>query len=961
MYHPEIRRVSTAWLVLFMAAAAQWAICQQPLATGVASTATSVKPDAAATEFFESRVRPVLVKYCYDCHSQVTGKTMGGLSLDSRKGMMTGGRQGPAMVPGSTEGCKLLDAIRYRSADLQMPPSGKLPGAVVADIATWVKMGAPWPDARPSTQTNSHVVPGVTTIQQDRLRHWSWQPLKPIHLPAVKRTGWPKANIDRFILAKLESKSLTPGDYADRRTLIRRAYMDVIGLPPAQDEVDAFIADRSTDAWRRVVDRLLANPQYGERWGRFWLDLARYGEDQAHSFEPRLYPQGFRYRDWVADAFNSDMPYDKFLREQIAADVLNEPDREKQLPALGFFATGPVYYGDSKMLDQYDDRIDTMSRAMLGLTVACARCHDHKFDPIPQKDYYALAGVFASTNYIESPVAESPLGGAKTDPKSPGIANRNEAINKKANELDAFVAEHQKEFRSRYTPEIARYLVAAWRYKNRNVTVTDLTPASFSSTEKLEQTVLQRWIAYIDRTSIDDHGQAWITSLRTLVPAGKAKLDRSTDATTASAVQQAATNFQAAILEYSRRQDDNEVKKLKLAPISARERAALDEVTGSDGVLTLPRENFETLLTGDPKLRFGILSAELQRLKMGAFVHALTDAGKPIDLPVLVRGNPDAPGPVEPRHFLAILTESHGQPVPFNQGSGRLELANAIAGKSIPLAARVMVNRVWQHHFGVGLVRTASNFGMLGEAPSHPELLDYLTSRFITSGWSVKSLHREIMLSATYCLSSSMNARKFEIDPDDRLLWRMPRRRLEIEAWRDSMLAVSGTIDLTVGGPSLQLSSPDNRRRTFYAGVSRHDLDSMMKLFDFPDPNATTDARTSTTVPLQQLFVLNSEYMVRMAKAFAARINSSNAHTDTDRIRLAFSLAFNRTPDADELALARRFLASDRVPVTTQTVSGSEHTVNEAPTVQKPTGQTLTKWEQYAQVLLSSNEFMYVD
>jgi len=502
--------------------------------------------------------------------------------------------------------------------------------------------------------------------------------------------------------------------------------------------------------------------------------VARYGEDQAHTFQSRKYPQGFRYRDWLVKAFNDDMPFDRFIKEQLAADLIAPSPlplssggrgegvrggRVEHLPALGFFALGPVYYGDPKKLDQIDDRIDTLTRGLLGLTVACARCHDHKFDPIPTKDYYSLAGIVASTDYVE----------------------------------------------------------------------------------------------------------------------------------------------------------------LSLEP-------------GKEG---------EPLVVPPPK-------DKKKPEPKGAHIHAVKD-GNPVNLAVHIRGNPSTLGEEAPRRFLAILTEEPPHPFPsppggegagvrgYGKGSGRLELANAIASKDNPLTARVIVNRVWQHFFGKGLVRTPSNFGALGEPPTHPELLDHLATRLIASGWSLKSLHRDILLSATYQLSSNAEPAMQAVDPANRLLWRANRRRLEVEAWRDAMLAVSGKLDRTLGGPSTDLASPTNGRRTLYGSVSRHELNPLLRLFDFPDPNITSDERPVTTVPLQQLFVLNSEFLVNNARSLSARLAKS-ADDDAERIREAFELLYGRPVTTLELQIGLQFL-----------------------TTESSARPGLTRWEQYAQVLLSTNEFLYVD
>jgi hypothetical protein len=577
---------------------------------------------------------------------------------------------------------------------------------------------------------------------------WSFQPLASAAPPAVRDPAGAQTPIDRFIQARREAAGLHSVGRADKRALIRRATFDLTGLPPTVEEIDAFLKDDRPDAFARVVDRLLNSPHYGERWARHWLDIARYGEDQAHTFQARLYPNGFRYRDWLIQAFNADMPYDQFIKEQIAADLLAESGGPERLVALGFFAVGPVYYGDRQKFDQYDDRIDTMARGFLGLTVACARCHDHKFDPIPTKDYYALASVFANTDYVEIPLVP------------PEVV---EAENKK------------------------------------------LTDAE---------------------------------------------------------------------------------KKKKVPP-------------------------------------------------KYPFIHALKEGANAVTMRVRIRGNPDNVGEEVATHFLTILG---GEGKSFGKGSGRLQLAEAIASSDNPLTARVMVNRVWQHHFGRGLVGTASNFGKLGERPTHPELLDYLARRFLASGWSIKEIHREIMLSAVYQQSSHFDTHDGEIDPENRLLWRMNRRRLEVEAWRDALLAASGDLDPRIGGPSFDLNAPDARRRTCYAVVSRHELNPLLRLFDFPDPNITAGARTVTTVPLQQLFVLNSEFMVQNAKALVARLAAGD-QDDAAVISQAYRVLYGRPVTPPELELGLAFLSS----------------------LDSADGSRLSRWEQYAQVLLSANEFLYVD
>lgn len=701
--------------------------------------------DTEKAEFFEKKVRPVLANFCVGCHGPEKQKA--GLRLDSRDALLTGGDNGPVIVPGKAQSSLLIKAIHYDNSP-RMPPKGKLSAEAIEDLVRWIDQGAVWPDAKVANLRPPAPAPSTYVISAKDREFWSFKPLSKPALPQVHNAGWPQTPVDNFILAELEGHELTPSAPADRRTLLRRVTFDLIGLPPTPAEIANFLNDSSPDAYARVVERLLASSHYGERWARHWLDVARYGEDQAHTFEARKYPQGFRYRDWLIGAFNRDLPYDQFIVQQIAADLLPDPNPLERLPALGYFALGPVYYGDQKKLDQYDDRIDTLTRGFMGLTVACARCHDHKFDPIPTRDYYALAGVFASSEYVETP----------------------------------------------------------------------------------------------------------------LIPAAEAEK-----------IRQALTDAE---------------KKKKVTP-------------------------------------------------KYPLVHALKDADKPTALRVCIRGNPDNLGEEAPRHFLSILCGN--APAPFQKGSGRLELARAIASPDNPLTARVFVNRVWAHHFGKGLVRTLSNFGHLGEQPSHPALLDDLTRRFIDDGWSVKSLQRLIVLSAAYQQSTQWDSRAVEIDPENRLIWRMNRRRLEVEVWRDAMLAAAQTLDATVGGPSNDLARPDNHRRTLYGAVSRHELNSLLRLFDFPDPNLTADERPITTVPLQQLFVLNSEFMVHNAQALAGRLVTA-APLDTARIQYAYECLYGRPPSQREVSLGLDFLRTGTA-----------------------TDEKLSRWEQYAQALLAANEFLYVD
>jgi hypothetical protein len=725
--------------------------------------------------------------------------------------------------------------------------------------------------------------------------------------------------------------------------LIRRATFDLIGLPPTVEEVEAFAADGSPEAFAKVVDRLLANPHYGERWGRHWLDVARYGEDQAHTFEARMYPNGFKYRDWVVKALNEDMPYDRFVVEQVAGDLIEGPGREERLAALGFFALGPVYYGGA-VYDELDDRVDTLCRGFLGLTVACARCHDHKFDPIPTSDYYALAGIFSSTSYKEYPAVPAEM----VEAYDKGQA----AIKAKTTE----VAAYQKAEATRWSAATAasastKYMVAAWTLINRRKAKLDLATADFAKAEGLEALFLDRWVKYLEPKP--DDKRIYLARWRKLVEAQDPKVDLSTNEAIRAEVAKVAEVFQTYLKTTQALRDAIEAQRAALMAVSVEgsppptlalgnpEVDALREVASDDGLFGLPGNQVEKHLTGEAKAGLRAKKAELETVKKEApakypVYHSLADGAKSANMKVFLRGNPSTPGAEAPRRFLSILSPE-GSPPFATAGSGRLELARAIASADNPLTARVMVNRVWEHHFGRGLVATPSNFGQMGERPSHPALLDFLARQFVENGWSLKKLHREIMLSSTYQLAATNDPSDFEVDPANVSLWRANRRRLEVEPWRDAMLSVSGNLDPTIGGSSVDLNSPGNKRRTFYARVSRHSLDGLLRLFDFPDPNITSDKRTVTAVPLQQLFVLNSEFMERQAKALAARLTSGDGD-DSAKVRRAFPLLFARAATDREVALAVDFLNS----------------TDEA----KP---TLSRWEQYAQVLLGSNEFLFVD
>ncbi len=902
------------------------------LAAGSLSAAPP-RPGAADLDFFEAKVRPVLVEHCASCHGKT--KVRGGLRLDSRAALLKGGESGPAIVPGHGDKSLLVAAVRH-AKDLRMPPKGKLPERAVADLVTWINRGAAWP-AVPETGGEATLrVHGGPITAADRA-FWSFRPVVDPSVPPVKDAGWARKPLDNFVLAQLDAKGLRPVPPASKRALLRRATFDLTGLPPTPKEIDDFLADESPTAFARAVDRLLASPHYGERWGRHWLDVARYGEDQAHTFQARTYPHGHRYRDWVIKAFNRDLPYDRFLVHQVAGDLVDDGPATERLAALGFFATGPVYYmdaGEKKVAEaaELDDRIDTLTRGFLGLTVSCARCHDHKFDPIPTQDYYSLAGVFRASQYKVAYLAPPDVAAAFEQAQG-RVRNQDASIKRFLDGESTRVAEGMSD-------QVARYAVAAWKLQTRRNSKANLAPAVVAGEEKLLAPVLDKWSRYLFRRGSDT--RAHLADWRKALAGLDANRDLSKDEAALARVGAAAARFQADLQAILRERDKLAAGKSAKALPPAKA-ALLREVFSPQGLFRLEPRQVEDRLSAPAKAKLADLRAELRRLRASVpptppQAHSLTE-GAPGDMRVYLRGNPHKEGDVAPRRFLRILAGDN--PPRFTAGSGRLELARALASPDNPLTARVMVNRVWAWHFGKGLVGTPSNFGLLGERPTHPELLDHLAARFVASGWSIKALHREIMLSATYQLGNERDERNVQADPANRLYWRKDRQRLDVEAWRDSLLAVSGNLDASLGGPSQNLASGGNRRRTVYGAVSRHNLDPLLRLFDFPDPNLSSEKRPTTIVPLQQLFVLNSPFMVEQARALAKGLAGPD---NASRIRAAYLRLYGRPARDWEVRLGLDFLAAPEE--------------KPGPGEMRP---SLTPWEQYAQALLGANEFTFID
>jgi hypothetical protein len=796
------------------------------------------------TEFFETKIRPVLFEKCFGCHGKKAQQ--GGLRLDSLAAMQRGGGSGmAAVIPGDPGKSNLIKAVHYDTA-LKMPPTGKLKPDEIAALTEWVQRGAHWPGEQAPVAPPAN---GDYVLTDAQKSFWSFKPFKRSPLPAVKNAAWCKTPVDRFILAKLEAKSLKPAPYADRRTLIRRANFDLIGLPPTPAEVDAFVNDTAPDAFAKVVDRLLADPRYGERWGRHWLDVARYADNKGYVFtEDKEYHYAYTYRDYVIRAFNTDLPYDRFVTQQLAADRLPQGEDRSSLAALGFLTVGRRFLNDQAAI--IDDRIDVTCRGLMGLTVACARCHNHKFDPVPNKDYYSLYGVFASSYEPNPPVVISPKSVAEPFEKQ---NNQMVALQKQVNDL--------------------------------------ILAQTALLRKKLEQTP-------------------------TAVPAENAKV------------------LQA--LRIGALPDGNQVKKL----VVSFEPAAVETMRGlNDKIAELKK-------TMPPAPEMGM---------------AMLDSDKPFDPYVFIRGNAGNRGDSVPRRFLQILSGPDRKP--FTQGSGRLELAESIASPTNPLTARVLVNRVWLGHFGFGIVRTPSDFGFRGEPPTHPELLDWLASEFVAPeglgdkyacGWSIKRLHRLMLLSSAWQQSSEGDPHKALVDPENRLLAHQNRQRLDLEAMRDSLLAVSGDMDAKIGGPAVELTTaPYTKRRTVYGYIDRANLQNFYRSFDFASPDASSAQRYHTTVPQQALYMMNSPFVVEEAKALLHRPEVVAAKDDAQRIRTLYRLLYQRAPAPDETAAGLNFLKAVGEIRPSQTALASASSA--------PVAAGLSPWEEYAQTLLMTNEFNFAD
>ena len=829
-----------------------------PLVAGMAT-----QPSSEGFDFFERKIRPVLVDRCYQCHSVESEKVKGELYLDTAAGMQKGGKSGqPAIMAGEPGRSLLLSAISYTNTDLQMPPKKQLPAQVVEDFTAWIQMGAPDP------RTNN-----ALKIVRKATDHWAFKPVKAPKFPEVKDKSWPRNEIDYFVLQKLEQAGLRPAPDADERTLIRRAYYDLHGLP----------ADRN-EHWDGLVDRLLASPRYGERWGRHWLDVARYSDTKGYVYSDREEPRfvySHTYRDWVIEALNRDLAYDRFLKLQIAADQMN-CDR-KDLAAMGFLTLGRRFLG--VVHDIIDDRIDVLTRGTQGLTVSCARCHDHKFDPISTQDYYSLYGVFQASTESTVPISYVPDSASAYEKE----------LRKRSQELTNAFEKIREDLANHARSKTTDYLLAQ--------KTAHLLPSEefyeILGPDELNPVFVRQWQHYIQTRGTNDAVfGAWHRQGKPAETDNPLVREALTNAMTIDDVARAYGELFVRVHKKAR-------EKKELSPDEEQLRQVL---YGPSAPVYPPPGSYtdqQFFFDEGGRVKLGKLQRDIDVLNIThpmAVPHAgiLEDKPEVSNPRVFKRGNPVNRGEEVPRRYLEVVAGK--QRKPFTHGSGRLEMAEVIASGDNPLTARVLVNRVWHLHFGAGLVKSTIDFGTRADAPSHPELLDYLADRFVREGWSIKKLHRLILNSRTWQQSSEGPTRAS--DPENRLLSHMNRQRLDFEAMHDFMLAASGELSCKMGGRGVKLfSRPTPPQRAVYGYIDRQFLPSIYRTFDFANPDLHTPARHLTSVPQQSLFFMNSPFVVERAQALTAEIGEGAA-----AVKQLYQRLFQREPSGDEVERALAFV-----------------------------------------------------
>ena len=1085
------------------------------LLTIIGVTAGVGRAEIDGTEFFEKKIRPLLTQQCFACHSESSRPVMGNLRLDSREGMAKGGSRGPALVPGKPEQSLLIRAVRHADDRLRMPPTRKLQEAEIAVLAEWVKMGAPW------GAVNAQVAPGSQ-------KFWAFVPPSEAPLPEVKNAGWVKSPVDAFILNALEAKGLTPAQPADKRTLIRRATFDLTGLPPKPDEVHEFVDDNSPDAFAKVVDRLLSSPRYGERWGRHWLDVARYADSNGLD-ENLVYKNAFRYRNYVIQAFNKDKPYDQFIHEQLAGDLLPETEdlatTFERWTATGFLSLGAKMLAEDdpvKMeMDIVDEQLDTAGRAIMGMTIGCARCHDHKFDPISQADYYGMAGIFKSSKTMENFKVVAKWHEYVLAPKADrdNLKAHEDKIEAKREEMAAITKAENYKLVAEAKQKVGAYLMAAddvltyekiklesvatqagsliresGSFDTGNVprvlergqkNVPDgqegpffaeynlaiSTPGEYqlelldeekgggtadlsingqlvkkgaepvenraaspeaggwsvagifplkagSNVVRLEHKTRFPWFAKllaapnllpkgapIPKTPVQVARQydvnpsfleQWVEQLRRSRGAPASVLyawlaygtaQPMTDWTSPAAQlfhdftpgnrQQLAARYQELFLEALRHwqalypetkiaydKEERYKKDAQQPGLADPGLEALRQLLYEKFGPFRPPADSRQYFPPDVQKQLAAIEKDVKALEASTpdYPRAMgvTEGGEIADIPIHLRGSHWTLGAMAPRGFLQVIAGNKESPID-KQVSGRLQLAQWLTRKDHPLTSRVMVNRLWRWHFGRGIVPSTDNFGRLGEPPSNQPLLDWLALRFVDNGWSIKKMHRLIMLSSTYQMSSRYDARAAEVDPDNTLLWRMNRRRIEAEAIRDAIMAVAGNLNFAEGGSILHYKDRqyvsdtakggdidyERNIRTVYIPVIRSSMYDVLRAFDLPDPSMPNGDRDSTVVAPQALFAMNGSTVLSQTRVMAEGLLARQDLDDPDRIRSAYERALGRPPSAKDIDRALTFISQIERAVESHKTSSDERRV--------------FAWQSFCKALVGSNEFIYLN
>lgn len=891
-------------------------------------------------EFFEKSVRPVLMKRCVECHGPE--KQESGLRLDARSAIVKGGDSGAAVVVGKPDESELIHAIRYET--YEMPPSGQMPAEEIAAIEKWVKLGMPWPAESEPLQPATF----DERLVDDKQHHWAYQPIQ--NPPAPNTQGdWAANDIDHFVQGRLSEAGISPSEKAERRTLIRRATFDLTGLPPTAEEVEAFVSDKDANAFEKVIDRLLASNQYGVKWGRIWLDVARYSDTRGYlnDGQDRRFPYAHAYRDYVIDSFNRDTPYDEFLKEQIAADFFAE-EGDRRLAGLGLIRIGRQFL---KHQDTIDDRIDVVTRGVLGLTVACARCHDHKYDAINTADYYGLYGIFDQLDET------TPLvGPIDADPKYPEFKKK---LDQLQGELDQHRVKVERSIRLEATTNFFDLIVRAVSKKQ------DVEIAKFEQNEldskNIRPHLVNQWKQFADREWKPNHpvwgplfkarelgDDAYASQAETLFADWTGEQSKLNATVREALVAAKPTTLPALVDAY-----DDLLKPIGQAYRDADfKKEAVDKLEGPQAEIAqslfgrfspvilddndVRRSYFTSDRNHQKKLEGKIRGHEIDSAGSPPRAMAVVDRDKIHDPQIFLRGDPGRRGDRVPRQFVRVLNDESD--TAYKNGSGRLELAEDIVADDNPLTARVMVNRVWMGHFDQPLVLTPGDFGVRSEPPALPLLLDHLSTYLRTNDWSLKKLHKYIMLSSTYQQSSKDRPEVREKDPENRLFWRMNRRRLSFEEMRDGMLKVSGALDDSLGGRAVKiLEVPNPPRRTVYGFVDRQDLPNLYRAFDYPSPDAMSPDRSKTSVPQQALYLLNSPFVQRQAQWVTEKWKEDKSLSDEQRLEQLFQTVLQRSPSKPESEMFLKYVESST------------------------DDEKWNKWDSVAQVVMVSNDFMFVD